>query len=686
MSRRHSAGSDPASPDLSSPAKRKRFVENECRRRAELVRSVREDYEPYLSGIYGARRQRAVLNAMDRVEKEFGGPGLEAAEGFVNSELTPYHNYNQLDEDCDVSTAAALWILDKLRKHGKLRDAYGILPDTSDDMDIFYLQLDFHHPCYDRDLIQSVIHILRKRYGQESVMNEENARGKSPGDRFLSLLALLPEADIQKACDTFREKQWELVARKVKGKACLQERLNQIEREVEVSLDGTRFPLARPGIPSLTYAEKGKPDVQAVVDAVGQKWENTLRQISELDLDFGRYLHMSWRQLLRELGSRDIADGPPGSTLEDPFEICFALFHLLDHGDDAPWLVDSGTTLVNFARQMLPWYEDRDGWESEQWDAWYEGMSYNRNGWLEREAPPEDVDYYHETHNGRNLAQVIYGLCRGVVPVGLHPFEADREQLVREGMPEERAKKIADVAGMLFLQAFQAKQVNYPGWIPPEDQEAEKAAAVPEHSEVPTKPRPGSWCGKMLADQGMPEEEAALPEENREMAAELEAARKQLRNLRAVLMEERHAADAERARYERELKSLRMEHRELADLRSLVFNRDSEEREKLEKPEKAYAYPYVTKKRTVVFGGHDSFLKVIRPMLPEVRFVDAGSLAFSPDIIRNAEVVWIQNNCISHSQFWNIVRVCRQAGVQMRYFAYASAEKCAEQLVSEDMK
>ena len=151
-------------------------------------------------------------------------------------------------------------------------------------------------------------------------------------------------------------------------------------------------------------------------------------------------------------------------------------------------------------------------------------------------------------------------------------------------------------------------------------------------------------------------------------------------------MEERHAADAERARYERELKSLRMEHRELADLRSLVFNRDSEEREKLEKPEKAYAYPYVTKKRTVVFGGHDSFLKVIRPMLPEVRFVDAGSLAFSPDIIRNAEVVWIQNNCISHSQFWNIVRVCRQAGVQMRYFAYASAEKCAEQLVSEDMK
>ena len=115
-----------------------------------------------------------------------------------------------------------------------------------------------------------------------------------------------------------------------------------------------------------------------------------------------------------------------------------------------------------------------------------------------------------------------------------------------------------------------------------------------------------------------------------------------------------------------------------------------DERAKLEhelkKVEERYEYPYRTRKRTVVFGGHDSFLRAFKPMFPDVRFVDADSLAFSPDIIRNSDVVWIQNNCIGHSQYWNIVKTCKLAGVQMRYFGFAGAEKCAEQLVTEDLK
>jgi hypothetical protein len=167
---------------------------------------------------------------------------------------------------------------------------------------------------------------------------------------------------------------------------------------------------------------------------------------------------------------------------------------------------------------------------------------------------------------------------------------------------------------------------------------------------------------------------------------ELEQARKEIKALRAALYKERREARDDRAKYEHELKGLRMEHRELADLRSLVFNREIEDQGRLEKVEKKYEYPYETRKRTVIFGGHDSFLRAIKPMLPTVRFVDPGNLTFSAEIIRNADVVWIQNNCISHSQFWNIVKNCKLAEVQMRYFGFASAEKCAEQLVTEDLK
>ena len=88
----------------------------------------------------------------------------------------------------------------------------------------------------------------------------------------------------------------------------------------------------------------------------------------------------------------------------------------------------------------------------------------------------------------------------------------------------------------------------------------------------------------------------------------------------------------------------------------------------------------------MVFGGHDSFLRAFKPLLPNVKFVDTEQYGFAPEIVRNADVVWVQTNCISHSQYNNITRLARQHGVQMRYFGYASAEKCAEQLVTEDEK
>ena len=153
------------------------------------------------------------------------------------------------------------------------------------------------------------------------------------------------------------------------------------------------------------------------------------------------------------------------------------------------------------------------------------------------------------------------------------------------------------------------------------------------------------------------------------------------------MYKERREASDERAKYEHELKALWMEHRELADLRTLVFNQENEHQERLERTERKINYhPYSTRKRTVIFGGHDTFLKAIKPMLPTVRFVDANNMAFNPEIIRNADVVWIQNNCISHSQYWAIVKNCKLAGIQMRYFGYASAEKCAEQVVEWDRK
>jgi hypothetical protein len=396
---------------------------------------------------------------------------------------------------------------------------------------------------------------------------------------------------------------------------------------------------------------------------------------------FDKYLRMDRKQVRRETGSREVADAVEGFTVDDPYEICFALFYLIDSGDDAPWLIGSGSSLMLYTLQMLPWFMNQEDWDDEAWDSWLDGIQYDQNGWLERGAVPDQIDYYHEMHGGKNLAQIIFSLCRGVVPAGLHPFEAEREQLVIEGMDEDKARKVTDIAEMIFLHAFQAKQYRRSDWS--FDDRLLVDETEPEIEEEIAPIKLGGYWGKVAAGQGITVEatDTVAAEENAKLKAELDQAKKQIKSLKSLLSTEKHTADADRAKYERELKTLRMEHRELADLRSLVFNQENEVREE---PTKDYSYPYETRKRTVIFGGHDSFLRAIKPMLPTVKFVDASNMAFNPEIIRNADVVWVQNNCISHPQYWSIVKNCKLAGVQMRYFGFASAEKCAEQLVEWD--
>ncbi len=678
-------------PDYSTPNKKKRYVEAECRNMHKKFGNINRQMATYFDGIYGVRRQKAILDALDRAEKEFQSFGLSSiVESFVRHELLPINNYNNLDMDCDLRLGAALWILEKLRVNGKLGEAYEIIPDVSGDPDNMVLPVDFSHPCYDEDLIQSVIYVISNRYGgpDNSVITEENAARKEPGETYRRLLALLPAEDVERACDDFRTRVWELITLFMKGQAYYDREATRYIREVEkIRNPLLAGPLANP------VKDDGLP-VNFSGNDMTRRGKDLLDQSKNFQIDFERYLRMDRKAIRRETGSRELAELLAGFSVQDPYALCFALFDLMDTGDDAVWLMRSGCILMDFAWKMMPWYVDQDEWDDEEWDAWYEGMPYNRNGWLEQEKPEEQIDYYHQMHGDQNLAQVIYGLCRTVVPTGLHPFEADRKRLIEEGMEENTARKITDQAELLFLYKFQASQrlTGSLSWM--DDEEFEEDEDTDERPDEHTvMPKPGSYWGKVAASQGMEliSDEPVDPdeEEDREkLKEELLAAKKQLKTLKTALAETRQEAGRERAKYEYELKNLRMEHRELADLRELVFNSElsEAERERREKPEQQYSYPYTTRKRTVVFGGHDSFLRAFKPMLPDVKYVDASNLTYSPEIIRNSDVVWIQNNCMSHSQYWSIVKTCKLAGVQMRYFGFASAEKCAEQLVTEDLK
>ena len=739
--------------DYSKPGKKKQYVEQEYQIRMKAARDLELPSGIYLDVPFGSRRKKTILSYLGRAEEEFKDFGLRSVvEEFVDNELLPYEQYNSLDMFFCLRIGAALWILDKLHITGKLEELNGILPDIGEEPDECDLPTDFFHPCYDNFLIRSVVRIIENRYGakgtgfeesdpqyrkRDSVITVDNAKRKQPDERYKSLLSLLPEKDVQKACATFKEKLWEIVTRYMKGKAYFDKASRRLARQIKSStlswaeallqpraegmpgtfdlghnaLSGSRNEgqdapqtgtgetglgelakmMLAPGTGGATelavLAGMGKmPDGQNMDDLV-RRGRKLIKRQNEYIVNYNRYLKMDRKDVMQKSGSKAVADAMDGFTIEDPFELCFALFFLIDTGDDAPWLIRSGSVLMHNVGWMLPWSIDESCDDSE-WEEFIDELRYERNGWLERASPPESVDYYHEKCGDKNLAQVIYGLCRCVVPTGFHPFEEERKKLIADGMEENTARKVIDTAELMFLMQFQAGKYGVDEDLEDKEREGENTDGLrgTDAGNFGTDTgEGGADAGNLGTDVGK-QGAVVADDELREINRRLDEARKQIKSLRKMLAETKREADSERIKYEREMKAHRREHKELADLRSLFFNKAVGDAQQSEKPEKLYSYPYQTKKRTVVFGGHASFLKAIKPMLPSVRFVDAALLAYNPEVIRNADVVWIQNNCISHPQYWSIVKNCKLADVQMRYFGYASAEKCAEQLVAEDQK
>ena len=94
-------------------------------------------------------------------------------------------------------------------------------------------------------------------------------------------------------------------------------------------------------------------------------------------------------------------------------------------------------------------------------------------------------------------------------------------------------------------------------------------------------------------------------------------------------------------------------------------------------------FPYRMKKRIAVYGGHESWRKAIRPMLPDITFIPRGQKP-NPDMIRNQDQIWIQANAMAHKDFYRLINFVRLYHIPVRYFGYASARKCAIQLVKSD--
>ena len=254
----------------------------------------------------------------------------------------------------------------------------------------------------------------------------------------------------------------------------------------------------------------------------------------------------------------------------------------------------------------------------------------------------------------RSLAQIVYEETGCILPRDLHMYDRYARELFRYGI------KGKDAAGILTLMSglgFAKRQINARNFE--------------------------SGLGSLLDGK----EESCIPEQEQEQNqpdAQSEQMREEIKKLRAAL----HASERAARDIKKELASVRetavREHRELADLREVVFNREEciEEEETIPSGE----WPYNVQKDTVIFGGHATWVKGIKGLLiGNIRFIDKD-LVFDTGIVRHAEVIWIQPNALSHPMYWRIVDTARIHGKPVRYFAFASWAKCAEQVKENDEK
>ena len=124
----------------------------------------------------------------------------------------------------------------------------------------------------------------------------------------------------------------------------------------------------------------------------------------------------------------------------------------------------------------------------------------------------------------------------------------------------------------------------------------------------------------------------------------------------------------------------------MSDLRELVFTFN--QGEELDLDESSIdnidsRIPYETVRNTIIIGGHPTWLKGIKPMLPNVKFIDNVQSALQ---IKNADVIWLQTNAMNHSNFYKVVDIAKTNGIPIRYFTSSSATKCVAQLISEDIE
>lgn len=305
------------------------------------------------------------------------------------------------------------------------------------------------------------------------------------------------------------------------------------------------------------------------------------------------------------------------------------------------------------AERQLPWgYDEPVAWgitREERCPEYSQRYLYNsadRPSFEPDDTPMAQVDEGYLVSE----AQLFYLATGYALPRDRVPSEQLISWFERHGVSETRSRELA--YGAMLVSAIDDR---------PWDDSWE-----PQLSEAPDVDGPSNGEADSAPDDSESTNISAVLRSLKELRHTLHESERTIRELQDRLheTEKRNAHDRE----------------ELHQLRDALYRMKAEESPQDEEFDSEIELPFRVERRLLIFGGHETWLKAIRPLLPGARFFDRETLA-DLNAVRGADVIWIQPNALSHKFYYRVIDTARKYEIPVRYFAYASARKCAIQLV-----
>ena len=581
--------------------------------------------------------------------------------------------YNVIDEEQrEITTAAAIWILDQLNLQEDLDKIYDLLPDASENR---YLINFINHPQYDNNLMSSLVKLLifrnKNDYSgvgeREGTLVSDNPRlnGKDSAkirEAYESVIELLDPEAIQNAVKDYEAKIWEFYRISFQARIKVLSEIDRLQGELDKINQGFVNDIAKKKEPYLLLKQTDFSISNPVTH--NNQAEEISKKISMLTADLNHLKNITFTDLALVNSREKVAKRLKGVignrlvqelcefSIDDPFVMAFALFYLLDTNSDLPWLYYGSITVAYTAIDQLPFLTKYSEFNDKVYMADVNRALYRHRfkgyHWDGTDASGEPI----ERDKGRNLSQLLCASTFTLLPRiarAKDNFDSFFDDLDAVKETDKELYKIlyymlnslSDKADS--LQTYQLiNEIN--AFV-----ETQTGEVVPE----------------LIETAQLNESVRMLNQQNKKLTTALYEESRLRKKTRLHLQDQ-----------EQENQRLR---RELADLRELIFLQDSP-KEETKRQERVVRLPVQTHGRIVSFGGHPSWLTEMKKLLPNVVFY-SSDLIPNRDVIRGADEVWIQTQYISHAAFYRIISSIGAKNVQLRYFTSSSAENCARQLI-----